>query len=459
MFTEMRVRNFKSWQDTGPIRLAPVTAFFGTNSSGKTSLLQALLLLKQSAESVDRRQVLNLGDGRSLVSLGLMTDVMHKHDPQATLEFALSWRDDNLTQDLGSVVPEVALGPSVNYSFITQIMLDRYNRPYVQELGYTGDGIEIKYARRGRRGYNLTAGINGQADYLKRHRGRPSEFPPPLKYYGFPDESFTRFQNADFLSLFEVSLQRLFDGIFYLGPLRRSPDREYRWQGSRPSGVGISGERTIDALLASETRPRKEWIARKLRSDGRPVRRIRVQKVVQEWLQEMDLVGTFDVERITSDVDLYRVIIRRTPDSAAVLLPDVGFGVSQVLPVLALLASVPQGSLVILEQPELRLHPAVQACLSDVILETARVGRARIVLESHSEYMLRRMQRRVAEGLASKDEVALYFCEHDGGRSRIEHLELNMFGQIDNWPPGFFGDSIGEAVAMVEAGVQRSSGR
>ncbi len=66
MITKLVVQNFKSWGNTGKIRLAPITGFFGSNSSGKTSLLQLLLMLKQTTESADRAQVLNLGDDRSL---------------------------------------------------------------------------------------------------------------------------------------------------------------------------------------------------------------------------------------------------------------------------------------------------------------------------------------------------------------------------------------------------------
>ncbi|MFY0576768.1 AAA family ATPase [Cystobacter fuscus] len=69
MLTQLRIRNFKAWQDTGNIRLAPLTVFFGTNSSGKTSLLQFLLMLKQTVQSPDRRRVLHFGDKHSLVNL------------------------------------------------------------------------------------------------------------------------------------------------------------------------------------------------------------------------------------------------------------------------------------------------------------------------------------------------------------------------------------------------------
>ena len=70
MLSKLRVKGFKSWADTGELKLAPLTGLFGTNSSGKTSILQVLLMLKQTAESPDRKRVLHTGDERSLVDLG-----------------------------------------------------------------------------------------------------------------------------------------------------------------------------------------------------------------------------------------------------------------------------------------------------------------------------------------------------------------------------------------------------
>jgi AAA15 family ATPase/GTPase len=69
MINNLRIQNFKSWQDTGNMKISKITGFFGPNSSGKTSILQLLLMLKQTAESSDRSQVLNFGDSNSLVNL------------------------------------------------------------------------------------------------------------------------------------------------------------------------------------------------------------------------------------------------------------------------------------------------------------------------------------------------------------------------------------------------------
>ena len=76
MLTQLRIEGFKAWRDTGPIRLAPITAFFGANSSGKTSLLQFLLMLKRTAASADLTQVFELGGERSIVELGTYEDIL-----------------------------------------------------------------------------------------------------------------------------------------------------------------------------------------------------------------------------------------------------------------------------------------------------------------------------------------------------------------------------------------------
>jgi predicted ATPase len=133
----------------------------------------------------------------------------------------------------------------------------------------------------------------------------------------------------------------------------------------------------------------------------------------------------------------------------------VGFGVSQVLPALVLLYYVPEGSTIIMEQPEIHLHPSVQSGLADVILNVAKVRNLQVIVESHSEHMLRRFQRRVADETFDSGDIKLYFCNSVGGQSELVDLNLDLFGDILNWPPEFFGDEMTEIAETRKAILRR----
>ncbi len=132
-----------------------------------------------------------------------------------------------------------------------------------------------------------------------------------------------------------------------------------------------------------------------------------------------------------------------------------GFGISQVLPVLTLCYHVPEGSTIILEQPEIHLHPAVQSGLADVFIDVIKNRGVQIILESHSEHLLHRLQRRIAEEQLTPDDVALYFTKIEDGESKLDELDVDPYGNIRNWPQNFFGDEMGDLAAMTEAAMQR----
>ena len=162
--------------------------------------------------------------------------------------------------------------------------------------------------------------------------------------------------------------------------------------------------------------------------------------MIAYWLKELGLIHDFQVVEIAKNSNLYKIEVRKNPASKPVLITDVGFGVSQFLPVLVLLYYVPEGSIVLLEQPEIHLHPAVQSKLADVIISVMQTRSIQVIVESHSEHLLRRLQRRVAEDSLDAEKTALYFCHIMSGQSDLTRLKLNLFGEIENWPKDFFGD-------------------
>jgi predicted ATPase len=459
MFTSLRLQNFKSWRDTGEMRLAPITALFGANSSGKSSILQWLLLLKQTAEASDRGIVLDLGGVNSLVKLGAFEDIVHEH--RAELELRSAVRifpthprpNDELNARLpGEFEVEVSVGTR---------LVGRGRYPVVNRLDYrscAGNGAEtllaIERAANDRMNYRMRlGGTDNGSQAIKIHEiGAPRglyglPFPWFIEEFGQTGEIPAAMARAAGIDLW---VDESFARLLYLGPLRIAPSRTYLATGTQPSDVGARGEYTIEALLASADRS-----GARMGGGLDDQYELGASSKVAEWLKALGVLDAFEIEPIAPDRHVFEVRVRTSPEQSWVVLPDVGFGVSQVLPVLALCAYAAPGSTIILEQPELHLHPSVQAGLADVLIETATQRGVQIILESHSEHLLLRLQRRIAEGTVSNDDVAMYFCRLENGASVADKLDVDEWGGIRNWPDDFFGDSFGETEKRVRAGIKR----
>ena len=447
MLSHVKISNFKAWREA-EIDLGNVTGFFGTNSSGKSSLLQLLLLLKQTKNATDRGLVLDFGGPTDLVNLGTFGDVVHGHENDATIGWQLGWSPPT---PLKISIPRYSAdGPILKGGSLGirgEVGLRR-GRPWLYELRYNLGSVSFGVKSHAESPTRFKLETIGTGFRFIRNRGRAWPLPPPIKTYMFPDETRYLYQNADFLGDFELAYEGLMDSIYYLGPLREYPRRDYHWAGSSPDDVGKSGEHTIDAILAA-TRDGE------MRSLGFRRRRKRFQEMIAYWLRRLGLIEEFHLQEIAEGTNLYRSIVRTSGSSVSTALTDVGFGVSQILPVLVLLYYVPKGSIVMLEQPEIHLHPSVQSDLADVMLNVVEARQLQIVVESHSEHLLRRFQRRVAEEEASSKNIKLYFVSREEGRAEAKDLSLNEWGEIENWPDEFFGDEMGEISAIAEASLKR----
>lgn len=452
MISSMRLQNFKSWADTGAIRFAPITAFFGANSSGKTSLLQALLLMKQTVESQDRGKVLELDEKRTnaYVNLGSFSNLLYRHDTNQEFEFDIRWLAekqisfDDLPEPLepryNPINSEIDF--KVRLAYQSQQVLVREFQYHFDDArgeilvgmqafaddGNIGDKYDLAY-----KNIDLISNTgNGKVSYAR-----------PGKHYAFPDQVYRHFRNTDLLSQLVSAYEQLFYGLHYIGPLRSPVERNYAWSGGRPVDVGIRGENAIAILIADQILPTPD--------QGR------VAKKTAESLVKLGLIHGFDLRRINDSRDLFEVVVQQDASSPEVPITDVGFGVSQILPVLVQCFSVPPGSTLLLEQPELHLHPSAQSHLADVLIGAAVDRDIQIVIESHSEHFLHRLQRRIAEETILASDAALFFVSMQNGRSKLDELILDDYGNISNWPENFFGDRMGDLIAMTEAAAARQT--
>ncbi len=450
MLTQLTIENFKAWP-VADLQFGRVTGLFGTNSAGKSSLLQFLLLLKQTKNATDRGLVFDFGGPDDLVNLGTFKDVVHRHDEQKRIDWLLEWTLSRTLQINDPMeFPLVPLFSGNSLQMWGEVGF-REDRPWPYELGYYFNEVAFYLSPNdvSETEFDLTTDATDFS--FKRNKGRPWPLPGPVKTHMFPNEIRSYYQNADFLIDFELAYEELMDSIYYLGPLREYPRREYHWGGSSPEDVGQRGERTMDAILAA-TRDNK------LRSLGHRKKRKPFQEMIAHWLNELGLIREFRLEEIAEGTNLYKAMVKTTKSSVETALTDVGFGVSQVLPALVLLYYVPEGSTVLLEQPEIHLHPSVQSGLAEVMLTVAKTRDVQIIVESHSEHLMRRLQRSVAEERASTDDVKLYFISMNRRSAQVSDLELNEYGEIEKWPDNFFGDEMGEIAAITEASLRRKMG-
>ncbi len=434
MLRKIALKNFKCWQALD-IDLAPITLFFGSNSSGKTAILQSLLMLKQTARGFDPKQHINFGDDRDYMKLGSYQDLVFEHDLSNCVGIRLKW-DTSTTIYFGSLNFEINERRlrSIGYEVIWGID----ERIYIKEMAYEVESVEastdyVKIWQDKENQYRMTTSFAENDDDYET-------IEPPKSCYIVPWTAKYGSQEGDRISILNLNseFERNIEKIIYMGPLRARPERFYLWTGGRPAIIEPDGANTIQSLIASH------------RDDGLLLTN------VAKCLQDMNLVDRFQVKSTDQNYRLYEATA--TIGGVESSLADAGFGVSQALPVITMLLSAPAGSIVLLEQPELHLHPNAQSALADLLLYAAEQRGLQLIVESHSEHILRRLQRRVAEDnpeFANPENIKMYFCQTGEAGSSIDEVEIDRFGQIANWPENFLGDISEDIHSMSKAAFER----
>ncbi|MCE2746285.1 MAG: DUF3696 domain-containing protein [Burkholderiales bacterium] len=454
MLTSLNIKNFKAWKDTGAIRLAPLTVIFGANSAGKSSLGHLLLALKQTTVSADRKRPLHLGDDNALIDLGTFAECLHNHDLQKALEFELGWRIDGKDLKVRDPLSKTEFAGDELKLSVT-ISADTKEQPRVDKLSY-----QLIHAQKKQLGVDFNRDEKGKLELTSneykfvRNMGRSWPLDDPDKFYRISDQSRARFQNAEFLSDLALNTEAALSSIYYLGPLRDHPKRIYSWSGETPESVGQKGEFAVAAILAASAQERKL-------NRGYKMPLTRFDAFIAQWLKDLGIIESFSVKPVAEGRKEYEVLVKTHSTASEVKITDVGFGVSQVLPALVQAFYCPPNSTIWMEQPEIHLHPQVQAELADVFVsatqarENGRERHVQLIVESHSEHFLNRLQLRIAEGGVAPEDVAIYFCRRTGSATELEPLRLNIFGEIENWPEHFFGDEMADIAGRTLAAMKR----
>ena len=258
------------------------------------------------------------------------------------------------------------------------------------------------------------------------------------------------------------------DGFFsnsvrYLGPLRDEPKPLYPLvPHSDPTDVGLRGEMTAAVLdLNKNARiqyfPSSAFMAGMVQ--GRPVTRT-LETAVDDWLKYLGVAGnmtSIDRGKLGHEIKVAIATNGSTHD-----LMHVGVGVSQVFPIVVMCLLADRDTTLILEQPELHLHPKVQTRLGDFFLSMALLHK-QCIIETHSEYLINRLRFRAASETEQSriiDTMKIYFVTNEDGHSSFANVKINEFGAIIDWPEEFFDQSEREAEEILRAAaIKRKSGR
>jgi hypothetical protein len=229
--------------------------------------------------------------------------------------------------------------------------------------------------------------------------------------------------------------RQLLEASCHLGPLRDSVQPGYIVnQGAQDESLPTSHEAVAQLLLADSE----------------------LRVAVGDWMAENLEGWRVEVQRSLGNFNLMARRARRETN-----LADAGQGIQQVLPVAVLCCwrKLGRGAvpfLDIIEQPELHLHDAAHAALGDLLLSAVVAGHGNLVVETHSESLVLRVRRRIAEGTLSPDQVALVYVEDTGEGSSLRPIPLQPDGEIAWWPEGVFSESFVEVKAIRRA--QRARG-
>ena len=463
-----RIQNFMGFEDSDWIELRPITLLFGRNSVGKSAILRALLLLRQSLDSPPEVGPLWFvrDDG---LDFGDYAEMVRDHEPKRDFSF---WFRCRFRRNGGTLYSERVLDalndltiPSLSGTIEAPIQATMSVRllyglcqgvPGLKAIDLydaQGDiilsGTRHEAARGGRSNWTFES-----AFYDLAHQPEPNLWPYMemftatgfLPYIRPLESKLTQAEEDEpgegalgvpfhvmwlLLRGLRHSITAFLQGLNYLGPLRAEPQRFYYVPGQGQT-LAPRGQHTVRHLLREGQRAVDQ---------------------VNDWLATSGLKVQLQLSALDSRKTLYelRLVdaeVRADGKPLTVNIREVGFGLTQVLPIIVQAILSHRGATVMIEQPELHLHPRAQAELGDLFIATAQSG-VFCILETHSEHLLLRLQTQIAKTTVGQilkdqprrallpDQVSIYFANRKSGISTLARIEIGPYGDLLSTPEGF----------------------
>lgn len=428
MLKELRISNFRLFDDEVTLRFRPITVLIGRNNSGKSSIIKFLLMLQQSLSIGSPDLLRSEGDK---VHFGPFESLKNSLTQKQQLEFELKVSD-----------PHTLGGGLRNY-----LKYEGYLKPDETDI----EEDRLLYATSAMIPYDTDGGNGGK--HLE-HETRvlldseekltldnlPNENNKLLKFPSYRESRLNAKVGeqapAAYLAKEEAQenivavLQRNIEALKHLRAVRAEPARIIEASSPPPRDVGQDGRYTLPHLQKlMEVQPVYNFIQPHIRAVAG------VREIIFEHLSVID-----------------RVFAVNDKTGAKTYIDDFGFGVSQCLPIFVQGALMPRHAHLMIEQPEAQLHPTAQLELGSFFADLWKKREVGSIIETHGDNILLRLQRLVARGDLSTEDVSVAYFANDEEKDNmpiIKNLDINENGSVeDGLPMEFFGKSLDEVLQM-----------
>jgi predicted ATPase len=476
MLTNITLENFKAFQKLNNLKIKPVTILCGTNSCGKSSILQSILLMKQTLESKNPNQNLLL-NGR-FTKLGYFEDIIYQKNKENEVKFVLDFVDNNKIIDMYD-----SLNISHKYNFFSHVeisfkkspngnsKLNENNGYRISKINLNIDPIRnftdqsvgnVLITHREDNNYNIIwenyeiDGKRSGEDNFKINFSNLFLFDLDSSANIRISEMLQKIAFSDLISMFSRLnrvLKDMYSKYTYLGPLRGEPEREYIYR-DEVVEIGNKGENAAFLYLSEQNKSvENHFFYDKLNDNFEAINNLSLKEGLNKWFNLMQM-GNFDGEIINKII--YLSLNASKFDETKVGIADVGFGVSQIFPILLEGLRMPIGATLLLEQPEIHLHPNLQMQMADYFIALALSGK-RVIAETHSDHIVNRLVRRIVEDETHnlKDLIGIYFIKPSENGSIYEEITIDETKGITNWPDDFFDQTASESMKIMQAGLKK----
>ncbi|MDR1980272.1 MAG: AAA family ATPase [Tannerellaceae bacterium] len=453
---KLSIDNFKTIKELKDFTFNSINVISGVNSSGKTSFIQFLLLLKQTIEVQSANSHL-VFDG-NWIKLGCCKNVIYQKNVNNLISFELSFDGNDIDGYFQPVYGIEKIFAKIDYLIKNEeccLSKIRFSYKTPQQprkehfISFSSNNelfkLETDTALFGKEFMELI----GKEGNLNLTSFMPSTFSTDIDNPDYPEldkNPNKRITIETKTKEIQTIISNFFENISYIGPLRAEPSDWY--QAVRNKYIGNKGEYAAQFL---EEESGKAVDFYQILNDGSIGHKqtMALSKAVKYWI--CDIFNLSKDIRAEKDNDRYvvKVINHYGVEST---IRQVGFGISQVLPIIVEGLRMDKNGLLILEQPEIHLHPKVQSLLFDFIYSMSLTGK-QFLIETHSDHFITRMRRRIAESNSDLyKNVNMVFVEQREAEHLFRKLDLSDMGTFSYFPDDFVEQSDDyDAIIMAQA--------